>query len=79
MKVVVVYFKIKYENSLARTIKFASNKNQLKEQGAKRLLPPQLRADLQEVGCGCMDWIGLVQDKDRWRASVKAVMNLWVP
>jgi len=23
--------------------------------------------DLQEVGCGCMDWIGLAQDRDRWR------------
>ena len=32
--------------------------------------------DLQEVGCGCMDWIGLAQDKDRWRTLVSAVMNL---
>jgi len=46
MKVIVVYFKIKYENLLARTIKFASNNNQLKEQGAKRLLPALLRANL---------------------------------
>jgi hypothetical protein len=32
--------------------------------------------DLQEVGCGCMDWIGLAQDRDRWREIV--VINLRV-
>ena len=34
---------------------------------------------LQEVGCGCMDWIGLIQDRDRWRTLASAVMNLRVP
>jgi hypothetical protein len=37
------------------------------------------RMDLQEVGWGCEDWIGLAQDRDRWRALVSAVMNLRVP
>jgi len=38
-----------------------------------------IRMDLLEVGCGCMDWIGLAQDRDRWRTLVSAVMNLRVP
>jgi len=38
-----------------------------------------IRMDLQEVGCGYMDWIGLAQDRDRWRSLVSAVMNLLVP
>ena len=38
-----------------------------------------IRMDLQEVGCGYMDWIGLAQDRDRWWMLVSAVMNLWVP
>jgi len=37
-----------------------------------------IRMDLQDVGCGYMDWIGLVQDRDRWRTLVSAVINLWV-
>jgi len=38
-----------------------------------------IRMDLQEVGCEYMDWIGLVQDSDRWRTLVSAVMNRRVP
>ena len=37
-----------------------------------------IRMDLQEVGCGYMDWIGPGQDRDRWRTLVSAVMNLRV-
>ena len=38
-----------------------------------------IRMDLQEVGCGHVDWIGLAQDRDGWRKLANAVMNLRVP
>jgi len=38
-----------------------------------------IRMDLKEVGCGFVDWIGLAQDRDRWRTLLSAVMNIRVP
>jgi hypothetical protein len=53
-----------------------------KPEGKRPLGRPRLRwednvrTDLQEVGCECEDWIGLAQDRDRWRTIVSAVRNL---
>jgi len=45
----------------------------------KRRWEDNIKMDLEEVGCGDMDWIELAQDGDRWRALVNVVMNLRVP
>ena len=57
----------------------------VKPEGKRPLGRPRRRweennkMDLQEVGCGGMDWIVVAQDRDRWRALATAVMYLWVP
>ena len=38
-----------------------------------------IKMDLEEVGRGCGDWMELAQDRDRWRALVRTVMNFGVP
>jgi hypothetical protein len=45
----------------------------------RRRWEDNIKIDLQEVGCGGMDWIKLAQDRDRWRVLLNAVMNLRVP
>jgi hypothetical protein len=56
-----------------------------KPEGRKQLGRPRrrrennIRMDLRKVGCGCVDWMKLAQDRDRWRALVSVVMNLRVP
>jgi len=56
-----------------------------KPEGKRPMGRPRCRSvdnislDLQEVGCGYMDWFGLAQDRETWRTHVSAVMNLRVP
>jgi len=45
----------------------------------RRRWEDNIRMDLREVGCGCVDWMEPAQDRERWRALVSAVMNLRVP
>jgi len=45
----------------------------------RRRWEDNIKMDLQEVGCGGMDWIELAEDRDTWRSLVNAVMNIRVP
>jgi len=38
-----------------------------------------MKLDLQEVVCGAVEWMDLAWDRERWRAHVNALMNLWGP
>jgi hypothetical protein len=46
---------------------------------SRRRWEDNIKMDLLEIGWGGVDWIGLAQDRDKWRALVNAVMNIRVP
>jgi hypothetical protein len=46
---------------------------------SRRRWVDNIKMDLLEIGWSGVDWIGLAQDRDKWRALVNAVMNLRVP
>ena len=45
----------------------------------RRTWEDNIKMDLEEFGRGCGDWMGLAEDRDRWRALVSTVMNFGVP
>ena len=45
----------------------------------RRRWEDNIKTDLQDVGCGGMDWIKLAQGRERWRALVNTVMNIRLP
>jgi hypothetical protein len=57
----------------------------LKSEGKRPLGRPRrrwedtIKMDLLEVGCGYVDWIELAQNREKWQALMKAVMNFRVP
>jgi hypothetical protein len=79
--------KMRWAEHVARTREKTNTYRMLmgKPEGKRALGRPRhrwddnIKMDLREIGWGGMDWIDLAQDRDRWRAFIYTVMNLWVP
>jgi hypothetical protein len=50
-----------------------------KRNGYRLLVGGNIKMDLAEIGCGSVDWICLVQNRDQWKFLVNTVMKIWVP
>jgi hypothetical protein len=46
---------------------------------SRRRCEDNIRIDLREIGSEVVHWVHLAQDRDKWRAVVNTVMNLWIP
>jgi hypothetical protein len=63
---------------LRKNREYIKNSSQLARRPRRRWID-NIRMDLLEIGVNVVDWIGLAQDRYRWRALVNSVMNLRVP
>ena len=79
--IITQYLHIRYVYSVHKVYKVLVGKPEGKRPlgRPRRRWEDNIRMDLQEVGLGYEGWIGLAQDRDRWRALVSAVRNLRVP
>ena len=74
-----VYFHIMGESRAAYRVFVGKPEGKRPLGRPRRRWEDNIKMDLQEVGCGGVNWIELAQDRDRWRALVNAVMGLRVP
>jgi len=78
-KVFMVYRRFEFKTQLLTSVLLGKPEGRRPLGRPRRGWVDNISMDLQEVECGYMDWIGLAQDRDRWRTLVSAVMNLRVP
>jgi hypothetical protein len=71
--------RMKWEVHVARMGRRGKPQGKIPLGRPRRRWMDNIKMDLGEVGWGDVDWIGLAQDRDKWRALVNAVMNLRVP
>jgi hypothetical protein len=64
-------------NTFRLLVGMPEGKRELGRLGRRRM--DNIRMDLEELGWGDVDWIGLAKDRNRWRALVNSVLNLRVP
>jgi hypothetical protein len=66
------------DNRNAYRIFIGKTEGKIPQGRPRRMWEDNIKMDVREIGWGGMDWIDLVQNRDRWRALVSTVMNVWV-